>query len=179
MQSASSSTFWPCPDFYLPIRVGLAWQDNYQRNLSEILKGRTFLILFLVSFSSASSEVVVHAVSDVSYSVHQTWVFLIAASLLTSILHLKDTVMVNCLRTGIPVQQKMFEFERWKKWPSWQFSLCFVTFQQLVIWSFPRVYGPEDSQEAVFEEVKSLLTSLLDGWVWKERKNLISKIHSL
>lgn len=28
-----------------------------------------------------------------------------------------------------------------------------------------RVYGPEDSQETVFEEVKPLLTSLLDGWV--------------
>lgn len=28
-----------------------------------------------------------------------------------------------------------------------------------------RVHGPEDSQETVFEEVKPLLTSLLDGWV--------------
>lgn len=26
-----------------------------------------------------------------------------------------------------------------------------------------RVHGPEDSQDAVFEEVKPLLTSLLDG----------------
>ncbi|CAN9507471.1 unnamed protein product [Ophioblennius macclurei] len=49
-----------------------------------------------------------------------------------------DTVMVNCQRTGLPVHSKTFEFER--------------------------VYGPEDSQDAVFEEVKSLLTSLLDGY---------------
>ncbi|XP_070843578.1 kinesin-like protein KIF25 [Chaetodon trifascialis] len=49
-----------------------------------------------------------------------------------------DTVMVNCLKTGMPVHNKMFEFER--------------------------VHGPEDSQEAVFEEVKPLLTSLLDGY---------------
>ncbi|KAM4522245.1 kinesin-like protein KIF25 [Odontesthes bonariensis] len=61
----------------------------------------------------ASSEEVVHTISD-------------------------DTVMVNCLRTGIPVQHKMFEFER--------------------------VHGPEDSQDAVFKEIKSLLTSLLDGY---------------
>lgn len=39
-----------------------------------------------------------------------------------------------------------------------------------------RVHGPEDSQEAVFEEVKSLLTSLLDGWAWNyvEKKSSIS-----
>ncbi|XP_029318529.1 kinesin-like protein KIF25 isoform X2 [Cottoperca gobio] len=49
-----------------------------------------------------------------------------------------DTVMVNCIKTGMPVQNKMFEFER--------------------------VHGPEDSQDAVFEEVKPLLTSLLDGY---------------
>ncbi|XP_077949455.1 kinesin-like protein KIF25 isoform X1 [Gasterosteus aculeatus] len=49
-----------------------------------------------------------------------------------------DTVMVNCIKTGTPVQNKMFEFER--------------------------VYGPEDSQEAVFQEVKPLLTSLMDGY---------------
>uniref|UniRef100_UPI0037E8613E kinesin-like protein KIF25 n=1 Tax=Semicossyphus pulcher TaxID=241346 RepID=UPI0037E8613E len=49
-----------------------------------------------------------------------------------------DTVMVNCIKTGIPVHNKMFEFER--------------------------VHGPEDSQDAVFEEVKPLLTSLLDGY---------------
>ncbi|XP_029903291.1 kinesin-like protein KIF25 [Myripristis murdjan] len=49
-----------------------------------------------------------------------------------------DTVLVNCMKTGIPVQNKMFEFER--------------------------VHGPEDSQDAVFEEVKPLLTSLLDGY---------------
>ncbi|XP_026197553.1 kinesin-like protein KIF25 [Anabas testudineus] len=67
------------------------------------------------SFGSgpASSEEVVSAVSD-------------------------DTVMVNCLKTGMPVQNKMFEFER--------------------------VHGPEDSQDAVFEDVKPLLTSLLDGY---------------
>uniref|UniRef100_A0A3B5A5G0 Kinesin family member 25 n=1 Tax=Stegastes partitus TaxID=144197 RepID=A0A3B5A5G0_9TELE len=58
----------------------------------------------------ASSEEVIHAISD-------------------------DTVNVNCLKTGMPVQNKMFEFE---------------------------VHGPEDSQDVVFEEVKSLLTSLLD-----------------
>ncbi|KAM9356022.1 kinesin-like protein KIF25 [Pholidichthys leucotaenia] len=46
-----------------------------------------------------------------------------------------DTVMVNCLKT---MQNKIFEFER--------------------------VHGPEDSQGAVFEEVKPLLTSLLDGY---------------
>ncbi|XP_038127079.1 kinesin-like protein KIF25 isoform X1 [Cyprinodon tularosa] len=62
---------------------------------------------------SASSEVVIHTISD-------------------------DAVAVNCMRTGMLVQQKMFEFER--------------------------VHGPEDSQETVFEEVKSLLTSLLDGY---------------
>ncbi|XP_039982090.1 kinesin-like protein KIF25 isoform X2 [Xiphias gladius] len=61
----------------------------------------------------ASSEEVVYAISD-------------------------DTVIVNCLKTGMPVQNKMFEFER--------------------------VHGPEDSQDAVFDEVKPLLTSLLDGY---------------
>ncbi|XP_047430479.1 kinesin-like protein KIF25 [Mugil cephalus] len=60
-----------------------------------------------------SCEEVVHAISD-------------------------DTVMVNCLRTGIPAQNKMFEFER--------------------------VHGPEDGQDVVFEEVRPLLTSLLDGY---------------
>ncbi|XP_041815310.1 kinesin-like protein KIF25 [Chelmon rostratus] len=49
-----------------------------------------------------------------------------------------DTVMVNCLKTGMPAHNKMFEFER--------------------------VHGPEDSQHAVFEEVRPLLTSLLDGY---------------
>ncbi|XP_061668210.1 kinesin-like protein KIF25 [Syngnathoides biaculeatus] len=49
-----------------------------------------------------------------------------------------DTVMVNCTKAGAPAQNKMFEFER--------------------------VHGPEDSQEAVFEDVKPLLTSLLDGY---------------
>nr|XP_061806438.1 kinesin-like protein KIF25 [Nerophis lumbriciformis] len=49
-----------------------------------------------------------------------------------------DTVVVNCMKAGVPAQNKMFEFER--------------------------VYGPDDSQETVFEEVKPLLTSLLDGY---------------
>ncbi|XP_041660637.1 kinesin-like protein KIF25 isoform X2 [Cheilinus undulatus] len=49
-----------------------------------------------------------------------------------------DTVMVNCIKTGMAVHNKMFEFER--------------------------VHGPEDSQDSVFEEVKPLLTSLLDGY---------------
>ncbi|KAI3363723.1 hypothetical protein L3Q82_001343 [Scortum barcoo] len=43
-----------------------------------------------------------------------------------------DTVMVNCIKTGMPLHNKI-------------------------------VHGPEDSQGAVFEEVKPLLTSLLDG----------------
>ncbi|XP_038583196.1 kinesin-like protein KIF25 [Micropterus salmoides] len=49
-----------------------------------------------------------------------------------------DTVMVNCIKPGVQVHNKMFEFER--------------------------VHGPEDSQDAVFQEVKPLLTSLLDGY---------------
>ncbi|KAJ0060850.1 hypothetical protein NL108_001718, partial [Boleophthalmus pectinirostris] len=49
-----------------------------------------------------------------------------------------DTVMVNCMKTGLPVQSKIFEFER--------------------------VHAPEDSQDSVFEEVKPLLRSLLDGY---------------
>eukprot|EP00066_Takifugu_rubripes_P021206 XP_011610472.1 PREDICTED: kinesin-like protein KIF25 [Takifugu rubripes] len=49
-----------------------------------------------------------------------------------------DTVLVNCVKSGVPVQHKMFEFER--------------------------VHGPDDSQNTVFEEVKPLLTSLLDGY---------------
>nr|XP_057912827.1 kinesin-like protein KIF25 isoform X2 [Doryrhamphus excisus] len=61
----------------------------------------------------ASLEQIVHAISD-------------------------ETVVVNCMKAGVPVQSKMFEFER--------------------------VHGPEDSQETVFEEVKPLLTSLLDGY---------------
>ncbi|KAI2652036.1 Kinesin-like protein KIF25 [Labeo rohita] len=48
-----------------------------------------------------------------------------------------DSVFVNCAKTSSPVMNKIFEFER--------------------------VHGPEDSQETVFEEVKPLLTSLLDG----------------
>ncbi|TNN68611.1 Kinesin-like protein KIF25 [Liparis tanakae] len=46
--------------------------------------------------------------------------------------------MVNCIKTGMPLQNKMFEFER--------------------------VHGAEDSQEAVFQEVQPLLTSLMDGY---------------
>ncbi|XP_068197829.1 kinesin-like protein KIF25 isoform X2 [Antennarius striatus] len=46
--------------------------------------------------------------------------------------------MVNCIKTGIPAHNKMFEFER--------------------------VHGPEDSHQVVFDEVKPLLTSLLDGY---------------
>ncbi|XP_026174782.1 kinesin-like protein KIF25 [Mastacembelus armatus] len=61
----------------------------------------------------ASSEEVVYAISD-------------------------DMVMVNLQKTGMPVQNKMFEFER--------------------------VHGPEDSQDTVFEDIKPLLTSLLDGY---------------
>lgn len=49
-----------------------------------------------------------------------------------------DCVLVNCAKPGSPVVNKMFEFER--------------------------VHGPEDTQDAVFEEVKPLLTSLLDGY---------------
>ncbi|KAK7907794.1 hypothetical protein WMY93_016406 [Mugilogobius chulae] len=49
-----------------------------------------------------------------------------------------DTVMVNCSKTEMHVQSKIFEFER--------------------------VHAPEDSQDAVFEEVKPLLRSLLDGY---------------
>ncbi|XP_072553128.1 kinesin-like protein KIF25 [Salminus brasiliensis] len=49
-----------------------------------------------------------------------------------------DCVLVNCTKPGSPVANKMFEFER--------------------------VHGPEDKQDAVFEEVKPLLTSLLDGY---------------
>ncbi|XP_030626777.1 kinesin-like protein KIF25 [Chanos chanos] len=49
-----------------------------------------------------------------------------------------DTVLVNCAKAGSPIMNKMFEFER--------------------------VHAPEDSQDAVFEEVKPLLTSLLDGY---------------
>ncbi|XP_051952269.1 kinesin-like protein KIF25 isoform X2 [Xyrauchen texanus] len=47
-----------------------------------------------------------------------------------------DSVLVNCAKS--PAMNKIFEFER--------------------------VHGPEDSQETVFEEVKALLTSLLDGY---------------
>ncbi|XP_076129259.1 kinesin-like protein KIF25 [Alosa pseudoharengus] len=49
-----------------------------------------------------------------------------------------DTVLVNCAKPGSQVPNKVFEFER--------------------------VHGPGDSQEAVFEEVRPLLTSLLDGY---------------
>ncbi|XP_028809427.1 kinesin-like protein KIF25 isoform X2 [Denticeps clupeoides] len=49
-----------------------------------------------------------------------------------------DSVLVNCAKTGSPALNKMFEFER--------------------------VHGPEDTQCTVFEEVKPLLTSLLDGY---------------
>ncbi|XP_056437037.1 kinesin-like protein KIF25 [Gadus chalcogrammus] len=50
----------------------------------------------------------------------------------------EDTVLVNCIQNGNPAINKVFEFER--------------------------VHGPEDSQNVVFEEVKPLLTSLLDGY---------------
>ncbi|XP_042565825.1 kinesin-like protein KIF25 [Clupea harengus] len=49
-----------------------------------------------------------------------------------------DSVLVNCAKPGSQILTKMFEFER--------------------------VHGPGDSQEAVFEEVRPLLTSLLDGY---------------
>ncbi|XP_065112775.1 kinesin-like protein KIF25 [Paramisgurnus dabryanus] len=49
-----------------------------------------------------------------------------------------DSVLVNCTKTPSPVMNKIFEFER--------------------------VHGPEDDQETVFEEVKPLVTSLLDGF---------------
>ncbi|KAL2082167.1 hypothetical protein ACEWY4_021985 [Coilia grayii] len=51
---------------------------------------------------------------------------------------LQDTVLVHSARPGSQVLSRTFEFER--------------------------VHGPEDSQDAVFEEVKPLLTSLLDGY---------------
>ncbi|KAK6488992.1 kinesin-like protein KIF25 [Huso huso] len=49
-----------------------------------------------------------------------------------------DTILVKCSRSGYPTVNKMFEFER--------------------------VYSPDDSQQTVFEEVRPLLTSLLDGY---------------
>ncbi|KAI4902325.1 hypothetical protein NFI96_020007, partial [Prochilodus magdalenae] len=49
-----------------------------------------------------------------------------------------DSVLVNCTKPGSTAVNKMFEFER--------------------------VHGPEDNQNVVFEEVKPLLTSLLDGY---------------
>ncbi|XP_053737445.1 kinesin-like protein KIF25 [Synchiropus splendidus] len=49
-----------------------------------------------------------------------------------------DTLLVNPLKAGPLGQTKLFEFER--------------------------VHGPDDSQELVFEEVRPLLTSLLDGY---------------
>ncbi|XP_062406318.1 kinesin-like protein KIF25 [Sardina pilchardus] len=49
-----------------------------------------------------------------------------------------DTVLVNCAKPGSQIHNKLFEFER--------------------------VHGPTDNQEAVFEEVRPLLTSLLDGY---------------
>nr|XP_061785143.1 kinesin-like protein KIF25 isoform X1 [Nerophis lumbriciformis] len=67
----------------------------------------------LLGSGPVSSEQIVHAISD-------------------------DTVVVNCMKAGVPAQSKMFEFER--------------------------VHGPEDSQETVFEEIKPLLTSVLDGY---------------
>ncbi|KAK0141091.1 Kinesin-like protein KIF25 [Merluccius polli] len=55
-----------------------------------------------------------------------------------SLTFIKDTMLVKCIKNGNPIINKVFEFER--------------------------VHGPEDSQNAVFEEVKPLLTSLLDGY---------------
>lgn len=49
-----------------------------------------------------------------------------------------------------------------KQCDSLLFLFQFVTVTQSVS---SRVHGPEDSQDAVFDEVKPLLTSLLDGWV--------------
>ncbi|XP_056621213.1 kinesin-like protein KIF25 [Triplophysa dalaica] len=49
-----------------------------------------------------------------------------------------DSVLVNCVKTSSPIMNKIFEFER--------------------------VHGPDDDQETVFDEVKPLLTSLLDGF---------------
>ncbi|XP_066549701.1 kinesin-like protein KIF25 isoform X2 [Amia ocellicauda] len=50
----------------------------------------------------------------------------------------EDTVVVECSRSGNPPMNKVFEFER--------------------------VHGPNDSQKTVFEDVRPLLTSLLDGY---------------
>lgn len=48
-------------------------------------------------------------------------------------------------------------------------SLCYCVVLSFhicqIVFFPPRVHGPEDSQDAVFQEVKPLLTSLLDGWV--------------
>ncbi|XP_063078409.1 kinesin-like protein KIF25 [Engraulis encrasicolus] len=49
-----------------------------------------------------------------------------------------DSVLVHSTKPGSQVLCRMFEFER--------------------------VHGPEDSQDAVFQEVKPLITSLLDGY---------------
>ncbi|XP_051867172.1 kinesin-like protein KIF25 [Pristis pectinata] len=49
-----------------------------------------------------------------------------------------ETIQVKCNRSGHAAVNKMFEFEQ--------------------------VYGPGDSQESIFEEVRPLLTSLLDGY---------------
>ncbi|XP_018590623.2 kinesin-like protein KIF25 [Scleropages formosus] len=49
-----------------------------------------------------------------------------------------DTILVNSSKAGSSTVNKMFDFDR--------------------------VHGPEDTQDAVFEEVRPLLTSLLDGY---------------
>jgi len=76
--------------------------------------------------------------------------------------------MVNCIKTGMPLQNKMFEFERYNQ------TFTLITHILLLCshvqfchdyydCASSRVHGAEDSQEAVFQEVQPLLTSLMDG----------------
>lgn len=78
----------------------------------------TDAILGLISIRLTSSEEVVHAISDVSCTDSVPGCGKAAApthcSVLTDSFHLfcfQDTVMVNCLKSGMPVQSKIFEFE--------------------------------------------------------------------
>lgn len=136
-----------------------------------------FYILF--SFLSTSScEAVIQAVNDVSTLIFFVYRFYKSVMGNINIEHeaflftlvLQDSVLVNCIKTSSPAMNKIFEFERFEDIVQ---HLCFKTGALDVGWCYnmyhdliPRVHGPDDDQETVFEEVKPLLTSLLDGWVF-------------
>lgn len=144
----------------------------------------TDAILGLISIRLTSSEEVVHAISDVSCTDSVPGCGKAAAPTHCSVL--------------IPFICSVSRTQWW--WIAWsQGCLCRARFLSLkckiltssiftqhcwfvtviVYMSISRVHVPQDSQDAVFEEVKPLLTSLLDGCVVSGLNQTLNQFHTI